>query len=43
MTESEFWSQIAKIDLKTLKVGVEDDAVQPLIESLAKLGVIKSG
>jgi hypothetical protein len=37
MTENEFWSQIAKIDLKALKAGAEDDAVQPLIESLAKL------
>lgn len=37
MTENEFWSRIAKIDVKALNEGAEDDAVQPLIENLTKL------
>jgi hypothetical protein len=37
MIENEFWSRIGKIDLKALNAGAEDDAVQPLIENLAKL------
>jgi hypothetical protein len=37
MTENEFWCQIAKVDVAALNSGGEDEAVRPLIESLATL------